>query len=142
MDDDDFYPKNHVLTRIKILLQNPSKQFTGCIGVGCYDIVKNNCFTTDGDMKFSEASMAYTRNFFNQRNFNELIQKGEGTVFISGRQMDTIQIPYPFILIAITHNKNVTNTIRTCDHDNNGDENPFQIEERGLNILKEIRKNL
>ena len=64
MDDDDYYTPYSIMSRIKVLLQNPYKQCVGCVKLGCLDIVNNTCFTMCGDNLLSEASLAYTRQFF------------------------------------------------------------------------------
>jgi hypothetical protein len=56
----------------------------------------------------SEASMAYTKNFWKQRPFNEEEERGEYRGFIFGRFEKIMDIPYAFIIIAFTHKQNFT----------------------------------
>ena len=114
MDDDDFYPSYSVKTRVKILLQNRTKGCVGCTQIGCYDIYNKTSFTVcdTRSLKISEASMTYTRKFFEDRKYNENMEKGEGIFMIRGRESEIIQIPYIFVLIALTHKKNITKNMR------------------------------
>lgn len=139
MDDDDYYPPCSILSRIKILLQNPYKQCVGSIKLGCLDIINNTCFTVDGANLLSEASLGYTRHFFDEVKFNEKVLTGEGKLFIQGRQKYCLQIPYVFILISLSHKKNITNELRITDKQKgNNINNPFNIDENTLNIIKNI----
>ena len=66
MDDDDYYPPESLLARIKILLRYES-QGIECVGstlIGTYNIINNtSSMSTDSPISLSEASMAYTRIF-------------------------------------------------------------------------------
>jgi len=140
MDDDDYYPPYSILSRIKILLQNPFKQCVGCIKLGCWDIINDKKYTISGEKLLSEASLAYTRHFFDEVKFNEKVSKGEGKLFIQGRQKYCLQIPYPFILISLNHNNNITNQLRSCNKNlnSNSNNNPFNIDEKSYKIIKNI----
>jgi hypothetical protein len=60
----------------------------------------------------SEASMGYYKSFWENGKFDELEFAGEYKSFIQNRFEQIIDIPYSFILIAISHNKNHTGNIR------------------------------
>ena len=123
MDDDDYYPSYSVKTRVKILLQNRMKGCVGCTQIGCYDIYNKVSFSIADTrtLRISEASMAYTRKFFEERKYNENIGRGEGGLMIRGRESQIVQIPYIFVIIALTHKTNITKDLRV--YIKKGDEN-------------------
>lgn len=110
MDDDDYYPPNSFLARTKILLKYPDYECIGCSNIGVYDIINDkSSIASDGLLSLSEASMAYTKRFWIEHNFNPKTEKGEFKDFIMGRFDKIMDIPYSFVLIAINHNSNFTN---------------------------------
>jgi GR25 family glycosyltransferase involved in LPS biosynthesis len=120
MDDDDYYPPESILARIKILLKYKNQDIE-CVGstlIGTYNILNNtSSMSTDGPINLSEASMAYTKKFWEKRPFDELCERGEHKSFCEQRLDKIMDIPYSFILIAINHKNNLTENLRT---DNSG----------------------
>lgn len=109
MDDDDYYPPESILARIKLLMKYTDKQCVGCSTIGTYNIVKNtSTMASDGDLTLSEASMAYTRKFWLERPFVETEMVGEYAGFIADRYDKVIDAPYSFIIIGISHYENFT----------------------------------
>jgi len=111
MDDDDFYPGESILARVKVLLkyQKDGVECVGCSKIGVYDLIHNaSSLSTDGDLSISEASMAYFKKFWEEREFNEADERGEYRSFINGRFDRIIDIPYSFVIIALSHNMNFT----------------------------------
>ncbi len=116
MDDDDYYPPESILARVKILLkyQNEGIQCCGSTLIGTYNLLKNeSSMSTDGPISLSEASMAYTKKFWEDRPFDELCLRGEHKYFTEQRLNKIIDIPYSFILIAINHKSNYTDHLRS-----------------------------
>ena len=71
MDDDDYYPPESVLARVKLLLKYYKQgiRCVGCCQIGVYNIVENYSYLMD--CKFpSEASLAYTKSFWNENPFS------------------------------------------------------------------------
>jgi len=120
MDDDDYYPSESILARIKILLKYKTEGIE-CVGstlIGTYNIIKNeSSMSSDGPISLSEASMGYTKKFWEERPFDESCQRGEHKYFTEQRLNKIIDIPYSFIIIAINHKNNFTNELRS---DNSG----------------------
>ena len=120
MDDDDYYPPESILARIKILLKYKAEGIE-CVGstlIGTYNILKNeSSMSSDGPISLSEASMAYTKKFWEERPFDELCLRGEHKYFTEQRLNKIIDIPYSFILIAVNHKSNFTDHLRS---DNSG----------------------
>jgi GR25 family glycosyltransferase involved in LPS biosynthesis len=120
MDDDDYYPPESILARIKILLKYKNQDIE-CVGstlIGTYNILKNeSSMSSDGPISLSEASMAYTKKFWENRPFDETCIRGEHKYFTEQRLDKIIDLPYSFILIAINHKNNFTEHLRS---DNSG----------------------
>ncbi len=119
MDDDDYYPPESILARIKVLLKYKS-QGIECVGstlIGTYNLLDNvSSMSSDGPISLSEASMAYTKKFWEERAFDEMCERGEHKAFTEQRLGKIIDMPYSFILIAINHKTNFTDSLRA----NNG----------------------
>ncbi len=118
MDDDDYYPPGSIMIRIKSLLQYRDKgvECIGCSRVGIYDIVHNkSSIATDGIISLSEASMAYTKKFWIEQQFNEIEYFGEYRSFIQNRFDKILDMPYSYIIIAICHKTNFTGTTKRID---------------------------
>jgi glycosyltransferase involved in cell wall biosynthesis len=120
MDDDDYYPPESILSRIKTLIKY-KEQGIECVGstiIGTYNILKNeSSMSSDGPISLSEASMGYTKKFWEDRPFDELCERGEHKYFTEQRLNKIIDIPYSFIIIAINHKNNFTEGLRS---DNTG----------------------
>lgn len=115
MDDDDYYPPESVLSRVKILLKYRGIGIE-CVGsskYGTYDIVQNkSSMASDGSLSISEASMGYFRSFIMERPFDETARRGEYWSFINGRLNKVMDIPYIAVFIALTHKTNLTGDMR------------------------------
>ena len=120
MDDDDYYPPESILSRIKVLLKYKN-QGIECVGstiIGTYNILNNtSSMSSDGPISLSEASMGYTKNFWAEKPFDDYVVTGEHKSFCEGRLNKIIDIPYSYIIIAVSHKDNITNNLRS---DNSG----------------------
>ena len=111
MDDDDYYESYSVLSRIKSLIfQN--KRCIGSTELVCYDLLNGvECYAYDesiegGPGTMSEASMAYTKDFWEEGKFNTSVSSAESVSFIRGREIDVTVLNGPFIVVGLTHGKN------------------------------------
>jgi hypothetical protein len=68
--------------------------------------------STDGPISLSEASMAYTKKFWEARGFDEKCLRGEHKAFTEQRLEKIMDIPYSFIIIAINHKTNFSEELR------------------------------
>jgi hypothetical protein len=150
MDDDDYYPPESIQCRIKILLKYPEIGCVGCSQIGIYDIINNrSSISSDGDLTISEASMAYTQHFWESCEFNPTELKGEYRSFIEGRFNKVMDLPYSFIIYALSHNTNYTSKTREIK-DNNLINRDTQVEinfldhfdEETQEFLKYLQKKL
>jgi hypothetical protein len=71
--------------------------------------------SSDGPISLSEASMAYTKKFWEARGFDEKCVRGEHKGFTEQRLEKIMDIPYSFILIAINHKTNFTTEFRSSE---------------------------
>jgi hypothetical protein len=116
LDDDDIYFKYSISSRIKALISN-KKQCIGITLLPCMDIVNKLGFTIGSNLSIlSEASMCYSKNFWESCKFNENVCTGEALLFLKGREKDIVQIPYIFVMIATTHHTNLTGNLRKCSN--------------------------
>lgn len=113
MDDDDYYFPESILTRIKSILISPDCECIGSTQLGCYDIYTKKSYIV-GNVKsvLSEASMAYTKNFWKEKKFLENVKLGEAIHFLKDRETKVLQIPYMFIMIALSHKNNISDKVR------------------------------
>jgi hypothetical protein len=92
IDDDDVYPNNSVLQRVAMLLKEPVKQCGFCTTIPCYDITKYSSFMNVPPRslpiaeRVSEATLVFTKKFWEEGKFDDAVQVGEGNAFIRGRE--------------------------------------------------------
>ena len=112
MDDDDFYPQDSVDNRIRALLTN-NKDCVGSTYLGCMNLRNFECYGIGSKHSvLAEASMAYRRSFWETKQFRDDVYTGEAVHFLKNREHRVIQIPYDYNLIAFSHGKNITESLR------------------------------
>lgn len=128
MDDDDYYPPESILARVKLLVKY--KEHIGMIGsstIGAYNMIEQKSkMLSDGTLSIGEASMAYYKSFWEQQKFTNTHTKGEYRGIIDGRFNQILDVPYYFILHALNHNQNMTLSKRpgrTIDENTNTNTN-------------------
>ncbi len=115
MDDDDYYPPESIIARTKALLKYKKNgvECVGCRDVASYDIKQGLCaICSNGDNYLTESSLAFTKSFYNQRNFRTTDLASEYRYFLEYRQDSTRSIPFQFVTIALTHGQNTTGGVR------------------------------
>lgn len=109
MDDDDYYPPEHVLARVKPLVGFKNVDCVGSSRIGVYDILNNrSLISSDGHISLSEASMAYKKSFWKEQQFDPGCDRGEYRSFMQNRLDRIMDIPYIFIICAMNHGRNFT----------------------------------
>jgi len=122
MDDDDYYPPKSLITRVKSLLEN-NTNCTGCTEIGCFHINNMISLIYNPDKSFSPAkkvsvaTLAYTREFWEQHKFNNQDIKNEGEYFLKKR--NCFELNWKEIIIALYHSKNDIN-IKSFQGEANG----------------------
>jgi hypothetical protein len=113
MDDDDVYPNNSVLHRVAMLGKEPKKQCVFTTTIPCYDIQKHISFMNVPPyglpmaQRLSEASLAFTRQFWEERKFTD-IQIAEGNAFVHGREEMCREVSPQEVIVSLVHSKNTS----------------------------------
>lgn len=115
MDDDDYYPPDSIINRVRALLSY-DKQCVGCSSVNCINLLDNTCFKTCGGyfnntIVTAEASLCYYKTFWQEQNYDPDVNSEECKKFLENRTNLYIDLHSAFIVIAITHSKNMSNRI-------------------------------
>jgi len=121
MDDDDYYPPHSIISRVKTLIKYKHQgiECVGCTKIGNYDLITGKSgVSTDGPISLSEASMAYTKRFWNERRFDSECVKGEHKYFTETRLDKIIDLPYSFVITAFNHKNNMTGNLREIKNKN------------------------
>ncbi len=115
MDDDDYYPPESILARVKALLkyQDSGVECVGCRDVASYDLKQGLCaICSNGEEYLTESSLAFTKNFWLTRPFRNSDRTSEYRYFLEYRQQQMRTIPFQFVTIALTHGNNTTGGVR------------------------------
>lgn len=109
MDDDDYYVPESILVRVKLLMKYEKEgiECVGCSLIGTYNLLSDtSSMASDGMISLSEASLGYTKNFWEERPFDGNCVRGEHKPFIENRLDKILDAPYVFIIIAFNHKNN------------------------------------
>jgi predicted CopG family antitoxin len=113
-DDDDVYPENTVLHRTAMMLKEPAKECGFCTTIPCYDITKYSSFmnvppmTLPMSQRVSEATLVFTKKFWEERPFDETDNIAEGDAFIRGREQMCRELSPQEVIVSLTHPKNLS----------------------------------
>ena len=113
MDDDDHYPSGSIAGRVAWLKATKA----GC--VYCSTLPMYDCTNYISAMnvppldlspceRVSEASLAFTREFYAAGKFPASVNIAEGEGFIAGRVQQAVEIPPEGIIVSFLHGKNAT----------------------------------
>jgi hypothetical protein len=114
LDDDDVYPENSVLHRVAMMLKDPAKECAFCTTIPCYDITKYTSFMNVPPMtlpmaeRVSEATMIFTRKFWEGNKFDENVKIAEGDAFIRGREQMCRELSPQEVIVSLVHPKNTS----------------------------------
>jgi len=120
MDDDDVYPNNSILHRVAMLLKEPAKSCGFCTTIPCYDVTKFSSFMNVPPMtlpmaeRVSEATLVFTRKFWEEGQFDDTVHIGEGNAFIHGREQMCRELSPQEVIVSLIHPKN-TSSRKTPD---------------------------
>jgi hypothetical protein len=113
MDDDDHYPSSSIQQRIQ-WIRDPSASFAVyCASILMYDVPRYISAVNVPPLhlspaeRVSEATLAFTRTFWNERSFPDT-SVGEGDSFLKDREKDTIEIPPTGVIVSFLHKGNLT----------------------------------
>jgi hypothetical protein len=107
-DDDDIYPPNSILFRVSMMLR-AKKECAFCTTLPSYDIANYTSFINvppirlPQSMRVSEATMCYTKKFWEEKGFPEETRIAEGHAFIHGRESKCIELSPQEIIVSLVH---------------------------------------
>ena len=110
LDDDDVYPNHSVVSRVAMMLAEPTKDCLFCTTIPCYDIHETKSFmnvppiTLPMSERVSEATLCFTRAFWEERKFEE-VQIAEGNAFVRGREQRCREMSPQDVIVSLTHKK-------------------------------------
>jgi glycosyltransferase involved in cell wall biosynthesis len=114
MDDDDHYPTTSFRRRVAYLLKARKRyECAACTTIAMYSLTKGISavnvppYTLSLGERCSEASLVFTKNFWNKRKFEE-VDLAEADCFIRGRESQVAEIPPQQIIVALNHGKNIS----------------------------------
>jgi hypothetical protein len=146
MDDDDVYPNNSVLHRVAMMLKEPRKECAFCTTIPCYDISKYSSFmncppmTLEQSKRVSEATLTFSKKFWEERGFDSSVQIGEADAFIRGREQMCRELSPQEVIVSLVHPMN-TSSRRTPEmKEPNG--NHYGFNEKLFALVSQIGEEL
>lgn len=143
MDDDDYHFEDSVLSKVRVLLDNPNKDCVCSLPVGIYDLA--NCSSVIADSKgddIPEATLAFRKTFWKTGKFanhpNGIDSEWYG--LCNGRWDRMINIPFWFNVIMLTHSKNATGNLRRVGNHNSVPSFEKIWDKETTSIINNIRK--
>ena len=109
LDDDDYYPPESVLARVRCLIGGiENLSCVGCLSVRTFNLFTEKTYEAyeSSDINMSESSLAYKREFWNERSFVNKCSNAEGINFLKNRYEKCMSIPHVFVIVQFDHNKN------------------------------------
>jgi hypothetical protein len=123
-DDDDIYPPNSILFRVSMMLR-AKKECAFCTTLPSYDIANYTSFVNvppmrlPQSMRVSEATMCFTKKFWEETGFPDQTRIAEGHAFIHGREQKCIELSPQEIIVSLVHPK-TTSSRRAPNIEPNG----------------------
>jgi hypothetical protein len=125
MDDDDIYPPNSILYRVSMLMRG-DKGAVFCTTLPSYDIANYISFVNVPPIhlrqseRVSEATMAYTKKFWEEKGFDEDVKIAEGDSFIRGRESQCREISPQEVIVSLVHPKTTSSRRAPANMEANG----------------------
>lgn len=114
MDDDDHYPSTSFRRRVAYLLKARERyECAVCTTIAMYDLQKGISavnvppYTLSLGERCSEATLTFTRHFWEQRKFEDT-NMAEGERFLSGREAFVAELPPQQMIVALSHGQNLS----------------------------------
>ena len=128
MDDDDVYFPPSVRDRVSWLASSRKGACYSSI-LPLYDLTTYTSsinvppLTLSPAKRCSEASMAFTTEFFKEREFPSTVSMAEGEAFLAGRDGNTVEIPPQGVIVSLLHAQNTSSRGFTGAKDNKEQQN-------------------
>jgi hypothetical protein len=146
MDDDDVYPNNSILHRTAMMMKEPKKECAFCTTIPCYDITNYSSFMNvppmvlDQSKRVSEATLIFTKKFWEERGFQEDVQIGEADAFIRGREQMCRELSPQDVIVSLVHPKNTSSRRTPTMKEPNG--NHYGFNEKLFEMVSQIGEEL
>jgi hypothetical protein len=146
MDDDDVYPNNSILHRTAMMLKEPRKDCAFCTTIPCYDIATYSSFmnvppmTLEQSKRVSEATLVFTKKFWEERGFQDDVQIGEADAFIHGREQMCRELSPQDVIVSLVHPKNTSARRTPMMKEPNG--NHYGFNEKLFAMVSQIGEEL
>ena len=115
MDDDDHYPETSFRRRVAWLTKHPwQPRAVACTTIACYDLLRGVSAVNTPPLalgfskRISEATLAFYKDFWAERNFCATDSIGEGEFFLQGREQVCLELPPQQVIVAFSHRKNTS----------------------------------
>ena len=109
IDDDDYYPPESVIARVRSLTnRNMTISCVGCLSVRTFNLFTERTYEAyeSSAINMSESSLAYKRDFWIDRRFENKCSHGEGINFVKNRYSQCRSLPHVFVITQFDHTKN------------------------------------
>jgi hypothetical protein len=146
MDDDDVYPNNSIIHRTAMMLKEPKKECAFCTTIPCYDITSYSSFmnvppmTLEQSKRVSEATLIFTKKFWEERGFQDDVQIGEADAFIHGREHMCRELSPQDVIVSLVHPKNTSARRTPTMKEPNG--NHYGFNEKLFEMVSQIGEEL
>jgi hypothetical protein len=146
IDDDDVYPNNSILHRTAMMLKEPKKECAFCTTIPCYDITNYSSFmnvppmTLEQSKRVSEATLIFTKKFWEERGFQDDVQIGEADAFIHGREQMCRELSPQDVIVSLVHPKNTSARRTPTMKEPNG--NHYGFNEKLFAMVSQIGEDL
>jgi hypothetical protein len=113
MDDDDHYPAGSLIKRLTFL-KSFKKDVVYASTLPMYDtthyISAINVPPLDlaPRKRISEATLCFSRAFWEEKGFPAIVSIAEGEEFLNGRELQSMEIPSDGVIVSFLHGKNFT----------------------------------
>jgi len=113
MDDDDHYPASSIHRRVA-WLQTTKAGCVYCATLPMYDCkhyisaINVPPLNLSACERVSEASLAFTREFWLQGKFPQNVSIAEGEGFVTGRESETVEMPPDGVIVSFLHGSNAS----------------------------------
>ena len=123
MDDDDYYPPESIKNRIQAIINN-KKSCSTCTSIGCFHINKFISMVNVPphqlafEDRISEASLCFSKRFWEQQKFNDQSKGGEAKEFMVNRESECEEISWEGIIVSLLHSSNTSTRVVVTNEPN------------------------
>jgi hypothetical protein len=125
MDDDDHYPSESIRIRVD-WLRTTKSECVYCATIPMYDCsryisaINVPPLNLSPAERVSEATLCFTREFFEHGGFPSSVTVGEGEGFLVGREHTAVEIPPNGVIVSFLHGQNASSRRIPVENEANG----------------------